>query len=33
MPNEWQNLVKEGTDGYLKFDYTSFEVETPGFKV
>ena len=22
MPNEWQNLVKEGTDGYLKFDYT-----------
>ena len=22
MPDEWQNLVKEGTDGYLKFDYT-----------
>ena len=23
MPDEWQNLVKEGTDGYLKFDYTT----------
>ena len=22
MPDEWQNLVKEGEDGYLKFDYT-----------
>ena len=22
MPEKWQNLVKEGTDGYLKFDYT-----------
>ena len=22
MPDEWQNLVKEGKDGYLKFDYT-----------
>ena len=22
MPDEWQNLVKEGTDGYLKLDYT-----------
>ena len=22
LPDEWQNLVKEGTDGYLKFDYT-----------
>ena len=22
MPKEWQNIVKEGTDGYLKFDYT-----------
>ena len=22
MPDEWQNVVKEGTDGYLKFDYT-----------
>ena len=22
MLNKWQNLVKEGTDGYLKFDYT-----------
>ena len=21
MPDEWQNVVKEGTDGYLKFDY------------
>ena len=23
VPDEWQNLVKEGKDGYLKFDYTS----------
>ena len=23
FPKEWQNLVKEGKDGYLKFDYTS----------
>ena len=23
VPNEWQNIVKEGKDGYLKFDYTS----------
>ena len=23
MPNEWQNVVKEGRDGYLKFDYTT----------
>ena len=23
MPDEWQNVVKEGTDGYLKFDYTT----------
>ena len=22
MPEEWQNVVKEGQDGYLKFDYT-----------
>ena len=22
VPDEWQNLVKEGKDGYLKFDYT-----------
>ena len=22
IPKEWQNIVKEGTDGYLKFDYT-----------
>ena len=22
MPDEGQNLIKEGTDGYLKFDYT-----------
>ena len=22
MPDEWQNIVKEGKDGYLKFDYT-----------
>ena len=22
MPDEWQNLVKEGKDGYSKFDYT-----------
>ena len=22
MPDEWQNVVKEGRDGYLKFDYT-----------
>ena len=22
MPDEWQNVVKEGTDGYLRFDYT-----------
>ena len=22
MPDEWQNVVKEGKDGYLKFDYT-----------
>ena len=22
MPEEWQNIVKEGLDGYLKFDYT-----------
>ena len=22
MPDEWHNLVKEGKDGYLKFDYT-----------
>ena len=22
MPDEWLNLVKEGADGYLKFDYT-----------
>ena len=21
-PDEWQNLVKEGTDGYVKFEYT-----------
>ena len=26
VPDEWQNLVKEGKDGYLKFDYT---VTTP----
>ena len=23
MPDEWQNVVKAGTDGYLKFDYTT----------
>ena len=23
MPDEWQNVVKEGNDGYLKFDYTT----------
>ena len=23
MPDEWQNVVKDGTDGYLKFDYTT----------
>ena len=23
MPDEWQNVVKEGKDGYLKFDCTS----------
>ena len=23
MPDEWQNVVKEGKDGYLKFDYTT----------
>ena len=23
MPDEWQNVVKEGKDGYLKFDYTA----------
>ena len=23
VPDEWQNIVKEGKDGYLKFDYTS----------
>ena len=23
MPDEWQNVVKEGTDGYLRFDYTT----------
>ena len=23
MPDEWQNAVKEGTDGYLKFQYTT----------
>ena len=22
MPDEWQNLVKEGKDGYVEFDYT-----------
>ena len=22
VPDEWQNMVKEGKDGYLKFDYT-----------
>ena len=22
MPDEWQNVVKEGKDGYSKFDYT-----------
>ena len=22
MPEEWQNIVKEGQDGYLKFGYT-----------
>ena len=22
VPDEWQNMVKEGQDGYLKFDYT-----------
>ena len=22
VPDEWQNIVKEGKDGYLKFDYT-----------
>ena len=22
MPKEWQNILKEGTNGYLKFDYT-----------
>ena len=22
-PDEWQNVVKEGKDGYLKFDYTT----------
>ena len=30
MPDEWQNLVKEGTDGYLKFDYT---ITTPIYGV
>ena len=23
MPDEWQNVVKEGKDGCLKFDYTT----------
>ena len=23
LPDEWQNVVKEGPDGYLKFDYTT----------
>ena len=23
MPDEWQNVVKEGKDGYLKLDYTT----------
>ena len=23
MPDEWQHVVKEGKDGYLKFDYTT----------
>ena len=23
MPHKWQNVVKEGKDGYLKFDYTT----------
>ena len=23
MPDEWQNVVKEGKDGYLKFDYAT----------
>ena len=23
MPDEWQNVVKEGKDGYLRFDYTT----------
>ena len=23
MPDEWQNVVKEGKDGYLQFDYTT----------
>ena len=23
MPDEWRNVVKEGKDGYLKFDYTT----------
>ena len=22
MPSEWGNIVKEGRDGYLKFDYS-----------
>ena len=22
MPSEWGNVVKEGRDGYLKFDYS-----------
>ena len=22
MPSEWNNLVREGRDGYLKFDYS-----------
>ena len=23
MPDEWENIMKEGIDGYLKFDYTA----------
>ena len=23
MPNEWGNIVREGRDGYLKFDYSA----------
>ena len=22
MPNEWGNIVREGRDGYLRFDYS-----------